>query len=104
MCALSLILRFRSSRLCRWVHRVYAIDVEGIVHIFRDGSRPTVEIATIEMGEPVYATPAFTKWTHLHSRCEEHSLLHPETHCQRRSVSATGPAAMARKWQGIPGR
>jgi outer membrane protein assembly factor BamB len=41
-------------------NRIYAIDLGGVVHIF-EVSAEYKEIATIEMGEPVYATPAFTK-------------------------------------------
>jgi outer membrane protein assembly factor BamB len=39
--------------------RVYAIDLSGNVHIFDAKADIYHEIATIEMGEPVYATPAF---------------------------------------------
>ncbi|MCF7817062.1 MAG: PQQ-binding-like beta-propeller repeat protein [Kiritimatiellales bacterium] len=38
--------------------RIYAIDRKGVVHIF-GAEAEYKEIATIEMGEPVYATPAF---------------------------------------------
>lgn len=38
---------------------VYAIDLEGVVHIFDATADTYHEIAAIEMGEPVYATPAF---------------------------------------------
>lgn len=38
--------------------RVYAIDVEGVVHIFQV-AQSYVELGTVAMGEPVYATPAF---------------------------------------------
>ena len=38
--------------------RVYAIDLGGVVKIFEE-SGEYKEIASIEMGEPVYATPAF---------------------------------------------
>ncbi|HPR83254.1 MAG TPA: PQQ-binding-like beta-propeller repeat protein [Pontiellaceae bacterium] len=38
--------------------RIYAIDVAGVVHIFAAAGEYK-EIGTIEMGEPVYATPAF---------------------------------------------
>ena len=37
--------------------RIYAIDLEGVVHIF-GAEAEYREIGTIEMGEPVYATPA----------------------------------------------
>jgi len=37
--------------------RIYAIDLEGVVHIFGVETEYK-EIGTIEMGEPVYATPA----------------------------------------------
>ncbi len=39
--------------------RVYAIDLEGVVHVFDAAADTYHEIAAIEMGEPVYATPAF---------------------------------------------
>ncbi len=38
--------------------RIYAIDLGGVVHVFA-AAEEYREIATIEMGEPVYATPAF---------------------------------------------
>jgi outer membrane protein assembly factor BamB len=38
--------------------RIYAIDVTGVMHIFAAAGEYK-EIGTIEMGEPVYATPAF---------------------------------------------
>ena len=38
--------------------RVYAIDVTGVVHIF-GAAEEYKEIGTVEMGEPVRATPAF---------------------------------------------
>jgi len=38
--------------------RIYAIDLDGVVHIFA-ADIEYKEIGTIEMGEPVYATPAF---------------------------------------------
>jgi len=42
-----------------WVDgRIYAIDLEGVVHIF-EAAAEYKEVASIEMGEPVYATPAF---------------------------------------------
>lgn len=37
---------------------VYAIDLGGVVHIV-DAAKEYREVAAIEMGEPVYATPAF---------------------------------------------
>jgi len=42
-------------------NRVYAIDVGGVVHIFAAEADTCHEIASIEMGEPVHATPAFAK-------------------------------------------
>ncbi len=39
-------------------NRIYAIDLEGVVHIF-GAEAEYKEIGIIEMGEPVYATPAF---------------------------------------------
>jgi outer membrane protein assembly factor BamB len=39
-------------------NRIYAIDLEGVVHVF-EVLAEYKEIASIEMGEPVYATPAF---------------------------------------------
>ena len=38
--------------------RIYSIDLEGVVHIF-EAVTEYKKIASIEMGEPVYATPAF---------------------------------------------
>ncbi len=38
--------------------RIYSIDLEGVVHIF-EAAAEYKPIASIEMGEPVYATPAF---------------------------------------------
>ncbi|WP_419194304.1 PQQ-binding-like beta-propeller repeat protein [Novipirellula herctigrandis] len=38
--------------------RIYQIDFEGTVHIFK-AARSYIEVATIEMGQQVYATPAF---------------------------------------------
>ncbi len=38
--------------------RIYSIDIEGMVHIF-EAADEYKEIATLEMGEPVSATPAF---------------------------------------------
>lgn len=38
--------------------RIYAIDLAGVVHVFA-AAEEYREIATIEMDEPVYATPAF---------------------------------------------
>lgn len=40
--------------------RIYSIDLEGVVHIF-EAAAEYKPIATIEMGEPVFATPAFAK-------------------------------------------
>jgi outer membrane protein assembly factor BamB len=37
---------------------VYAIDLGGVVHVF-EAAREYSEVATIEMGDAVYATPAF---------------------------------------------
>lgn len=39
--------------------RVYAVDLDGVVHIFDATADTYHEIASIEMGEPVFATPAF---------------------------------------------
>jgi len=39
--------------------RIYAIDIEGVVYIFDAKADTYHEIASVEMGEPVYATPAF---------------------------------------------
>ncbi|MDH3981877.1 MAG: PQQ-binding-like beta-propeller repeat protein [Kiritimatiellaceae bacterium] len=41
-------------------NRVYAIDLEGVVHIFDASADTYHEIGAIDMGEPVYATPAFS--------------------------------------------
>ncbi len=38
--------------------RIYSIDIEGVVHIFESAAEYK-KVASIEMGEPVYATPAF---------------------------------------------
>lgn len=38
--------------------QVYAIDIGGVVHVF-EAAGEYKETATIEMGEPIYATPAF---------------------------------------------
>ncbi|MDF7799891.1 PQQ-binding-like beta-propeller repeat protein [Pontiellaceae bacterium B1224] len=40
-------------------NNVYAIDLGGVVHIFDAEAESYHEIASIEMGEPVYTTPAF---------------------------------------------
>ena len=39
--------------------KVYTIDLGGVVHIFDATADTYHEIAAIEMGEPVYSTPAF---------------------------------------------
>jgi outer membrane protein assembly factor BamB len=39
--------------------RIYTIDLGGVVYIFDAAADSYHEIAAIEMGEPVYATPAF---------------------------------------------
>ena len=50
--------------------RIYAIDVKGVVHIFA-ADEEYKEIAVIEMGEPVYATPAFAD-VRIYIRGDEH--------------------------------
>jgi len=42
-------------------NRIYAIDLGGVVYIFDAEADTYHEIASIEMGEPVHATPAFAK-------------------------------------------
>lgn len=49
---------FSSSPVLAGGH-VYAIDLEGGVHIFDATSDTYHELATVEMGEKVFATPAF---------------------------------------------
>jgi outer membrane protein assembly factor BamB len=39
--------------------RVYSIDISGVVYVFDATADTYHEIAAVEMGEPVYATPAF---------------------------------------------
>ena len=40
-------------------NKVYAIDIEGVVHIIDAEAETFHEIAAIEMGAPIYTTPAF---------------------------------------------
>jgi outer membrane protein assembly factor BamB len=42
-------------------NRIYAIDLGGVVHIFDAEADTYHEIASIEMGELIHATPAFAK-------------------------------------------
>ncbi len=50
--------------------RIYAIDLEGIVHIFKV-AEAYEELGTIPMGEPVHATPAIVNGR-IYIRSEEH--------------------------------
>lgn len=65
--------------------RVYAIDLEGIVSIFEVAEEYT-EIATIEMGEAVYATPAYVN-NRIYIRGEEY------LYC----IGATNPDGVSHK-------
>ncbi|MDF7822521.1 PQQ-binding-like beta-propeller repeat protein [Pontiellaceae bacterium B12227] len=51
-------------------NKIYAIDLEGMVHIIDAEAETFHEIAVIEMGQPVYTTPAFVN-NRIYIRGEE---------------------------------
>ncbi|TWT81491.1 outer membrane biogenesis protein BamB [Planctomycetes bacterium CA13] len=82
--------------------RVYLVDSQGVVHIF-NVARNYREIATIEMGEPVDATPAFTGGR-IYIRGEKtlYCIRNRKPSEDPFQQGTTAPGAMARKEQGVP--